>query len=99
MNQSVLTKKQLEGLSKDELMDTILDLQIDLARQQEENAVLKQKLFGRGSEKSKYIDSDQITVFNEAEGIVDEGPVEEPTIEETITYTRKKRRGPERFAG
>lgn len=93
MNQSVLTKKQLEGLSKDELMDTILDLQIDLARQQEENAVLKQKLFGRGSEKSKYIDSDQITVFNEAEGIVDEGPVEEPTIEETITYTRKKRTG------
>ena len=60
----------------------------------EEIQILKQKLFGRKTEKHINGDENQITLeFNEAEAIVDEGPAEEPKIEETITYTRKKRVG------
>ena len=46
--------------------------------------------FGASSE--KYVSPDQLDLFNEAEVFADAN-LPEPTLEETITYTRKKRAG------
>ena len=89
MKASGLTKEQLANLSKEELVSRILDLQADLNNSQEEVAILKQKLFGRKTEKNIRTDDQQLSIFNEAEAVADEGPVEEPKLE-TVTYTRKK---------
>jgi len=92
MNNPGFTKNQLENLSKEDLVARVLDLQADLNNSQEENAILKQKLFGRKSEKHIPTGDQQLSIFNEAEAEVDKGPVEEPKTE-TITYTRKKAAG------
>jgi len=52
---------------------------------EEQFALLKNKRFGKSSEKQE----GQLELFNEAEVIAD-APVETPVEKETITYTRKK---------
>ncbi|WP_164670433.1 IS66 family transposase [Virgibacillus doumboii] len=63
-------------------------LEAELKWYQEQFRLSQQRRFGSSSEKT---DSNQLSLFNEAETTAD-STVEEPTVE-TITYKRKKQRG------
>jgi len=67
----------------------IADLSVQLEYLKEMLRLNQHKLFGRSSEK---VDSNQLSIFNEAE--VEAKPsVPEPVLEEVITYRRRKQRG------
>ena len=90
-NQSV---EELKKLSNEDLIDIIISLQSDLFSNREELAILKEKMFGRKTEKIVPEVDGQLNFFNETEAVEEEAAeVEEPTLEETITYTRKKAKG------
>lgn len=90
------TAEQLKNLSKEELIEEILQQQESLLKKQEEYNNLLERLtanhvnaYGRKSEKMEY--EDQLSIFNEVEAACEE-PAPEPEIEE-ITYKRKKQAG------
>lgn len=90
-----VVNKQLEALQKQN--NTLISQMSNL---QDHIAVLTQQRFGRKTEKLSNITSDQLTmnlddimeIFNEVESSVIGDLPEEPEIE-TVTYTRKKRKG------
>ncbi|WP_188634427.1 transposase, partial [Lentibacillus kapialis] len=63
-------------------------LEAKLKWYEEQFRLSQQRRFGSSSEKT---DSDQLSLFNEAEDTTD-STIEEPTVE-SITYQRKKQRG------
>lgn len=91
-NTKQYTAESLDRYSKEELIETVLSLQDDLFLSAEQIAILKSKLFGRKTEK-QLPDGDEQMTFNEFEAEAEKGTPEEPAVEETITYTRKKRIG------
>lgn len=90
------TAEKLKSLSKEELIEEILQQQEALLKKQEEYNILLERLtannvntFGRKSEKMEY--EGQESFFNEVEAALEE-PVSEPALEE-ITYKRRKQAG------
>ena len=67
------------------------DLSAQVKLLMEQNKVLQQRLFGRKSETNLEIDSNQLSLFDEAEMESDRA-LPEPALEQ-ITYTRKKQKG------
>ena len=111
MSQVKYTKEQMKSMSQEDLVNDVInplaqeleEKQAMLRLCQEEIALLKQRLFGRKTEKYVVSPNEQLSIeFNEAEAVTDTTPDEEPAIEETITYTRKKswqtQGRPKRFA-
>ena len=86
----------------DQMIEQNRALTVSIEKLQEQIAILTQHRFGRRTEKTSEIPSEQMTiadlllgemryVFNEAEATMDES-TEEPELEE-ITYRRKRRKG------
>jgi transposase len=74
------------------LQQQISELLLRVKLLTEENLMLRQRLFGRSSEKKMTVITDgQINLFNEAEQESD-GSVPEPDLEQ-ITYKRRKQQG------
>ena len=92
MENKYLRAEDLSEYSKDELISKVIDLQNDVLYGKEQIAMLKNQLFGRKTEKTKYIFEDnQLALgdFNEAEAIADKAPEEPEKI--VVTYSRKKK--------
>jgi len=81
----------------DEVTNYISSLEAQIARLEELLRSANKALYGRSSEKTRYIlgNPDQMSFFNEAETYADEAAPEE-TI--TVSYTRKKKRTKEQLA-
>lgn len=75
----------------DLLKQMLLQMQSRVSLLQEENTLLRQRLFGRKSEQSVDPQSPQLAMFNEAESLAVETPAEED--EETVTPAPAKKRG------
>ena len=89
MENKYLRAEDLSEYSKDELISKVIDLQNDVLYGKEQIAMLKNQLFGRKTEKTKYIFEDnQLALgdFNEAEAIADKAPEEPEKIVVTF-YT------------
>ena len=84
------TVEDMKKMSKEDLIDILIDAQNQIMLFKEQLAVANNNRFGSKSEKLKPEDDDQIHIFNEAEALQDEKHEEEPATE-IITYTRKKR--------
>lgn len=96
MEKTIYTREELNNMSMEELTEMVLRKQDELAKVEttvdfltEQLTLMRAQKFGRSSEK---IDNNQISFFNEIEGIADQEPVEEPFIEEVVKeHTRKKK--------
>ena len=75
----------------DLLKQMLLQMQSRVSVLQEENTLLRQRLFGRKSEQSVDPQSPQLAMFNEAEGLAAEAPAEGG--EETVAPESVKKRG------
>lgn len=75
----------------DLLKQMLLQMQSRVSLLQEENTLLRQRLFGRKSEQSVDPQSPQLAMFNEAESLAAEAPAEED--EENVAPTPTKKRG------
>ena len=75
----------------DLLKQMLLQMQSRVSVLQEENTLLRQRLFGRKSEQSVDPQSPQLAMFNEAESLAAEVPAEQD--EETVAPTPAKKRG------
>lgn len=75
------------------LKQLLAQMQVKVVHLQEENALLRQRLFGRKSEQTPEPSSPQLAMFNEAESLVE--PVTEEAVEEAeeVVTTTAKRRG------
>ncbi|MGL4521590.1 MAG: IS66 family transposase, partial [Bacilli bacterium] len=89
LNQNPETIEYLQTQNQN-LTEMVATLQMQVKYYEEQFRLLKSKMYGKSSEKT---DENQLTLdlFNEAEKETNE-TIEEPTIE-TVTYTRKKRKG------
>ena len=98
---TMLSKDQLDNVSKDELVNMYLQMQNRMSILEERIAVMNVNTYGRKSEKLSALNPDQTNLFNEMEAVADgteydDGePAEESAEPETeeITYTRKKSKG------
>ena len=102
---TMLSKDQLNSISKDDLINMYLKIQDKMSILEERIAVMTVNTYGRKSEKLSALNPDQVNLFNEMEAVADgtkydDGkPVEESSdanaeVEtEEITYTRKKKKG------
>lgn len=75
----------------DVLKQLLLQMQSRVSLLQEENTLLRQRLFGRKSKQSGDPQSPQLAMFNEAESLAAEVPAEED--EETVAPEAVKKRG------
>lgn len=102
MKKDKLTREQLNHLDKDMLITLLLGLQDQVAQQTiaiekltEQITLMNTRTFGKKSEKLQ-IDSDQLNffaeIFNEAEGLVNNRLSIEPSMEEIIVSTHKRRK-------
>jgi transposase len=106
IDKSGLTPEQIEYISKlekreAELTRTIEDQKMRINNLMDILAKSQKAMFGRSSEKSKYVlgeDSNQISLFNEAE-LETNSNSEEPTAETIVkAYSRKPKRTKEELA-
>ena len=97
MENKILRESDLRNYTKDQLIETIIDLQNDVLLSREQIALLNGRYFGRKTEKYAEVIENQLSLgdFNEAEAIADKTP-EKDADTETITYTRKKTKGKEK---
>lgn len=63
-------------------------MQSRVAFLEEENALLRQRLFGRKSEQTADPTTPQLALFNEAESVVE--PIDEAAEEEVVAPTRRR---------
>ncbi|SDR69928.1 MULTISPECIES: IS66 family transposase [Pseudomonadaceae] len=75
----------------DQLKHLLMQMQSRVSQLQEENTLLRQRLFGRKSEQSADPSSPQLGMFNEAESLANETPAEDD--EETVAPVSVKKRG------
>ena len=94
MENKILRESDLRNYTKDQLIETIIDLQNDVLLSREQIALLNGRYFGRKTERYAEVIENQLSLgdFNEAEAIADKTP-EKDADTETITYTRKKTKG------
>ena len=81
---------QLLEAENNSLKNKVAELQTLVKWYEEQFKLAKQQRFGKSSEKTELLE--QLSIFNEAETQQDKN-IPEPTIEEVITYKRKKRIG------
>jgi transposase len=106
IDKSGMKPEQIEYISKLEKREAELVQTIEAQKMRIDNlmdilAKSQKAMFGRSSEKSKYVlgeDSNQISLFNEAELYTD-SKAEEPTVETIVkAYARKPKRTKEELA-
>ena len=94
----ILTEKQLNDLSKEEIIDRFLDMQNRFSILEERVAAINANTYGHKSEKLSSVEENQISIMNEIECVFDgteydDGTTKEETETEEITYTRRKSKG------
>ena len=89
----MLSAEQLNNLSKEELVNAVLQAQSDYSILLERLMSFNANTFDRKSEKMEY--EGQECIFNEAEAELEAvtGEIEEPEMEEVAGFKRKKRAG------
>lgn len=105
MKKDKLTREQLNSLDKDILITLLLSMQDQLAQQTaaiekltEQIAIMNSKTYGKKSEKLN-IDAEQMDlfseIFNEAEHLISDQLIIEPTVDTVIVpeHKRRKRKG------
>ena len=90
---TMLSKDQLNNVSKDELVNMYLQMQDRMSILEERIAVMNVNTYGRKSEKLSALNPDQINLFNEMEAVADDTeyddgePAEEGAEPETEEIT------------
>ena len=84
------SKTELNNMSKEDLVALVMASQEKLSLFEERLAQMQSKQFGRKTERVECLD--QMSIFNEAEGLCDD-TVEEPEIEEVVVRRKKRHVG------